>query len=206
MASKSFSIKESISFGWETVKKQPVIILYVLVASAGSQLLDGLLSSMFRDAGDGFTGFIGLVTTLLSFVLSLGLLRVLLNVYAKKKIAPQNLYEDWRIVGWFILASLLNVVLVIAGLILLIIPGIYVAIRLSMWQYIMIEGEHNPVDAMKKSWKLTEGQVWQLFLLYLTQFALMILGLLALVIGLFVAIPVISLASVYVYKQLSGSK
>ncbi len=205
MAQKTFSIKESIRYGWKKTLSQPIIILYFLIAMAGTQFVEFLFNFIFSEASESITSIVGAILTIISIVFSIGMVRVVLNVYENKALKFENLYEDWRLIGWYILGGIINGLLVILGLVLLIIPGIFVAVRLSMWPYIMLEGESNSIEAIKKSWKLTEGKVLKLIGLYLVQFLVVLLGIIALLVGVVVAMPVISLSLVFVYKKLTES-
>jgi hypothetical protein len=60
----------------------------------------------------------------------------------------------------------------IVGLILLIIPGIYLACRLAVSVPVAIAEKESPVAAMERSMELTRGYGWQLFLLFLLVFVL----------------------------------
>lgn len=205
MAQKTFSIKESIRYGWKKTLSQPIIILYFLIAMAGTQFVEFLFNFIFSEASESITSIVGAILTIISIVFSIGMVRVVLNVYENKALKFENLYEDWRLIGWYILGGIINGLLVILGLVLLIIPGIFVAVRLSMWPYIMLEGESNSIEAIKKSWKLTEGKVLKLIGLYLVQFLVVLLGIIALLVGVVIAMPVISLSLVFVYKKLTES-
>lgn len=207
---KTFSISEAIGYGWRTVKKQPIVIVYLLITTLGAQVGNSLLSGLF---GVGDSAQSGIVATLISaitfvatLVLSLGMIRVLFNVYDKKTLKWENLYQDWRLVGWYFIASFLMVLAIVGGIILFIIPGIIISIRLSFLPFVMVDGEHDPIKALKKSWKITKGNGMKLFLFYFVQVFVVLLGVLALVLGVFVAIPVIYLANVFVYKKLIASR
>ena len=101
-------------------------------------------------------------------------------------------------------ANILYSIIVCIGIVLLIIPGIYLAIRLQFFQqYIVSEERCSAIDALKKSWELTQGQAMPLFLLALVQIGLTLLGLILLVVGLFVAIPLIVMMQCYVFRQLT---
>ena len=50
------------------------------------------------------------------------------------------------------------------GLVLLIVPGIIVSIGLSQTFYLMAKDEElDPIEALKKSWEITKGYKWDLF-------------------------------------------
>lgn len=203
MAKHVFSIKESIKYGWNTTLSQPIIIFYLFVAIAGTEIVKNVLFLIFSDSSEGIQSVITAVLNIISIILSIGMIRVVLQVYQKKALVFENLYQDWKLIGWYLLAAAINIAVVVAGFIVFIIPGIYIAIRLSMWPYLMLEGEKNSFEALKKSWNLTNGIVTKLLGLYLVQILLILLGVVFFLVGLFIAIPVVSLSHVYIYKKIS---
>lgn len=110
---------------------------------------------------------------------------------------------DWTKVGNLILASLIAVVLTFVGLILLVIPGIYVGLRLSFVQYAIMDKGLGFFDALKYSWKITNGQVWNLFLFHLYFCLYNILGLLCLIIGAVWTGTMHAIATAKLYYELS---
>lgn len=67
------------------------------------------------------------------------------------------------LVPYFILSILVALATTI-GLLFLIIPGIYFAIKLYLAPSIMVaEKQTNPIDAMKASWNLTKGNSLRIF-------------------------------------------
>ncbi len=61
-------------------------------------------------------------------------------------------------------------------------------------------------ESFSKSGQITKGHIWNLFLFGLLIGLISIAGAAALLIGLLVAMPVVSLAGTYVYRKLSSSK
>lgn len=101
----------------------------------------------------------------------------------------------------FFIATFLAGLAAFLGLLLLIIPGIVVGIRLQFAGYFVAEGE-GPINALKKSWALTQGSVWNLFLLNLLLGLINLLGLLVLVVGLLVTYPLSLVAQAHVFRKL----
>lgn len=85
---------------------------------------------------------------------------VALASYRKQVISYREAFEvaTDRIVP-FIGLTLLSVLIIVAGLFLLIIPGIYLFVRLSLSMVVFFEEELSPVAALKRSWALTRGNV-----------------------------------------------
>lgn len=60
----------------------------------------------------------------------------------------------------------------------------------------------NPVEAMKESVRIARGHFWSLFGLGVLLVLILAVGVLAFGVGLFVAIPIVSLAYVHAYRVL----
>jgi uncharacterized membrane protein len=106
----------------------------------------------------------------------------------------------WKFLGVTILLTLA----VAIGLILLIVPGIIFGLMFMFATFVVIERELGPIDAMNESHRITRGHKWQLFGFMLLLLLINLLGLLALVVGLLVSIPVSTLAFVHAYRVLAG--
>jgi len=93
--------------------------------------------------------------------------------------------------------------ILIAGFILLIIPGIILGIRLYYTPFVLIEQKLGAIDAIKASWEMTRGHGGQVFLLFLLAIPITIGGFIALLIGVIPASLWIALAFAYFYTQLN---
>lgn len=103
-------------------------------------------------------GLVLIVGTLLSFALSAGLLQVF---FAPKKLDTFSALKlmgprYWRFVGYSILYGLY----IIVGLLLLVIPGIIVAVWGTFGTYLVIEGKAHVFDAFRQSRELIVGRFW----------------------------------------------
>ena len=63
----------------------------------------------------------------------------------------------------FLVASILLFVFVMLGLVALIIPGIYIAVKLLFTQQEVVINRLKPMDALKSSWEMTDGRFWEIF-------------------------------------------
>jgi uncharacterized membrane protein len=98
-----------------------------------------------------------------------------------------------------ILANLLVWAICGVGFILLVVPGIIFACRLTFVPYLVMDKGLDPVAAIEKSWFMTRGHGWRIFGMYVLSFVLVIAGLALLVVpGLFALLWVgASFASLY---------
>jgi uncharacterized membrane protein len=188
---KQVEIGKAFSFGWESIKKD----FWYFV---GISLVVVILGNVW-----GGKHGLGIVSLIVSSWLAAGSIKIALSYFDGTKLPFENLFTQikyfWRILG----ANLLICLIVVLGLICLIVPGIYFALRFFFTKTLIVDKDLGIIDAMKESTKMTNGIKWQLSVLCLAMLGVMILGGIALGVGIFVAVPIIWLAEIYVYKKLS---
>lgn len=108
----------------------------------------------------------------------------------------------WKFTGAYLLTALI----VLAGFILLIVPGFILATVLIFTSYLVMDRNLGPIEAIKESARITKGNRWNLFFLLLALLGINILGLLAVFVGLLVSAPVSLIAMAYAYRKLQGSQ
>lgn len=94
-------------------------------------------------------------------------------------------------------------VAVIVGLIFLIVPGIYLMLRLMFVPILVVDRELTAREALSASWDATRGHTGFLFLFFLTTLFANIIGLLALGVGLLISLPTTAMAQMAVYNTLA---
>ncbi len=191
--------RKAIDFSWEAFKKnwQPFVVLAIF------SILAQQVPHFFLN--DSFPVFspAGVVSLLASAAVGLALATLSLKVVAGKTVDFSDIFSRFDVLLNFVLVNIAVTVLTMIGFILLIVPGIIIGSRLFFAVYFVVDKNLSFEDSIKASWKLTEGKVMKLIFFQLVLIALNILGVIALGVGLLIAIPVTSIASVYVYKELS---
>lgn len=203
-----FSTGSALRFGWETFKKRP----WFFVGSTVVILLASGLIDAFSSAIDAAVGGSAEEPSVIGMVVNLGLGTLLgMGATAFYLAAHDNpdtvdlsaLWHPqpfWKYLG----GSILYALTIVVGLVLLIVPGIIFALMFMFTTFIVIDRGLGPVDAMSESHRLTRGHKWQLFGFLLLLLLINVLGLIALVVGLLVSIPVSTLAFVHAYRVLGG--
>lgn len=199
MDKKVFSIKEIISSGWATMKKNFWYFVIFLIVTAAIQGPIQLSSS--KPASSSILMIAGLLVSTLIALLSA---KISLDAANGKKLSLNSLSGVSSQYFSFFVVTILTGLILMAGFVLLVVPGIIWAIQFSMAPYLVIDKKMNPIDAMKESSKMTKGIKWQLFRFGLTIIGINILGVLALGIGLFATIPTSMVADALVYKKLKA--
>ncbi len=203
---KSFSGKEAVRFGWETTKKNFWFLIGVMLLTWGVQFIPSLLSGYVKE--DSLFGvIISIVVSVVSLGLTLGSIKIYLSFVDSKKPQFSDLFSLFKIrMMWrFFLAETLYVLMVLAGLILFIIPGIYLATKYVFMANVLVDKNAGVFESLVKSGEITKGIVWKVFVFQLLLTLIALVGLLALGVGLLVACPVISLADMYLYRKLSSN-
>ena len=131
-----------------------------------------------------------IVSLLLAGPLQLGLCFFFLNLVKGKETRFELLFEGFKPLLTVLLAYAIITALTVIGLILLLVPGIVVALGFSMTYYIIAEDpEISFQTALEQSWKLTDGYKMELLELNLRFIPWYLLGLLCFIMGVFAVVP-----------------
>ena len=104
----------------------------------------------------------------------------------------------------FLIAYLIMAIIITIGTALLIVPGIYLGLRLQFFYAFIVDENAGVIDSFKRSWNLTKGYTLKLFVLFLISLLICIIGHIALLVGIFVAIPFLVLMYCYTYRKLTA--
>jgi len=104
------------------------------------------------------------------------------------------------------LAYLVRMILTGLGMLLLIVPGVILALMWAFTFPVLAENRLGFWQAMHRSAVLTEGYRWRLLLLALACWLVLMLGFIALCVGFFVALPVCMTAFALAYRWLVARK
>lgn len=205
MGAQKFEVGDVIRYGWETTKAnlKLVIVLTVvggLVTGIPTWIAEGVeRSSPFLSAIFRLTGAI------ISLIVGVGALRVSLRLHDGQPVAVRDLFAVDRPLLWrYFLATVLYSLIVGVGFLLLVIPGIILAVRYAFYGYFVVERGARPFAALTQSAGATQGARWDVFLLGLVFILLNVLGAMLLLVGLLISIPVTTLAAVRAYRKLTG--
>ncbi len=206
-----------ISRGFQLTKTHFVPLLGILVIYTVIGLFtNGILTAVDVGTGMGGTQTINLfgqtitqhkpsllhqlISNLVSIYLSLGMLRIALNVVDGKPFTLGQLFSCGPQLITGFLASLIFVVMVLAGALLFIVPGIYLAIRFGPYLTVIADKNLAVFDSLSYASRLTTNSRLNLFVLGIFSILVMIAGFLALIVGLFFAYPVVLLAWAVSYR------
>ncbi|MGC4013039.1 MAG: hypothetical protein QM755_00770 [Luteolibacter sp.] len=99
-------------------------------------------------------------------------------------------------------ASVLYNLAVMAGLLLLVIPGIFIAVRFGRFQEAIVDRDLGLMESFQYSFTLTRNNGWKLFELAVMCFVIALVGWLLLCVGAIYALPLVWLADLVAYRWL----
>lgn len=182
----------------------------MIVISIGIDQLSSYISQQLAANQNISIILLGLLVLIVGWIINIETSFAQLAIYFKftdsKPTTLKELfsYFDFKLLFRFFLVSLIFNTLCIVGYLLFIFPGIYFNTKYWFAAYIYVDRRTGVIESFKESAKLTQGIKTQLFLLGLLQFLIQLGGLLALVVGLFIAVPINYLSDLYVYRKLTS--
>jgi len=202
MTAEKFSISEAIHFGWNTMKSNLGFFIGLLIFVFLFTSLSSIIAAKATEANI-FLGIIFYIADFsLSIIISIGLVKIALRFCDNEKGRFADLFSQYPLFPQYLVGSILYGLIVFAGTILLIIPGIIWGIQFCFYDYFIVDKGLGPIEALKRSSAITRGVKWDLFVFFLVLSGINLLGALCLLIGLFVTIPTTMVALAFVYRKL----
>lgn len=188
--------------GWEGWK--PNWGLWV-AAVAISFLLGSVanLSALFKDSKAAEVIF-QLLGILAGTYATLGIINLALRTAKGLSVRLNDYFDTFPYYWRFLLGQILYFLAVGIGLLLFIVPGIILGLMFYLFPYFIIEKNMDVIDAFKASSKAVYGTKANLFFFVIVGMLINLFGLICLVVGLFVSIPVVAIAQATIYKILSS--
>jgi uncharacterized membrane protein len=193
------SFRDALSTGWRLTKSRfPLLLAFV-----GTLLLLGAIRFALENPieSQGIKVVLGIGFQLLNWYLTFNALGVSLKLIDDKPVEYADLWRPQSQFWFYVLATLLYGLITALGTLLLVVPGIILGLMFMFYGYVMIEKSLGPIEALKESKRLTQGVKMDLFFFSLLAIGLNILGMLALVVGVFVTMIVTYLAIAHLYRQ-----
>lgn len=198
MSTFTFSIKANIREAFVLFKQHISFFLVVVLVTIIINII----------GGDETPWPIQLILAIAAYIWSIVWLKISLagarNDTSKLKFgALRDLIPDWTEIRLMFVIALLGGLMMLGGLVLLVIPGIYIAIRLSMANLAYLDRKESVQKSLRYSWDITKGKVEIVFLTGIVAVALYIIGVIPFGIGLLITYPIASVLIAKLYLALS---
>lgn len=202
MATQKFSMGEAIEFGWNITKNNLSFFIVLLIIAGLILIIPGTFSQLTRHNAPGLSIILSIGSFVLQLIIGMGLIRIALRFYDNEKAEFSDLFCCLHLFFKYLLGSILYGLIVSAGMILLIIPGIIWAIKFYFFGYLIVDKGLGPIEALKRSSAITDGVKWDLLLFGLLIFGINLIGAIPFFLGWFVTIPIAMVATAFVYRKL----
>ncbi len=204
---KSIGVREAVAFGWEKVRER---ILFFAAVTFISYSLANIIMSLNLIAGAMEGALVSLIRLVgwliyvfIYFFLMAGLITILLKTVKGESSSLRDFLNKQKYVFPILAGYFLYFLIIAIGSLFLIIPGIFLAMRLSFVLLLIIDKSMGPITALKESYRLTKGYGWKLFLLaFIVGPLLFIVGVLAFLVGSFIVPPIFLLAWTFFYDRI----
>lgn len=201
----TFSIGEALGFGWKTTKANfwffaGVAVIMVAVSFVSNLLVKGL--HLEKTLGETIVNI--LFWVVMAF-LQMGIIRVAIKLVDGQSVSYNDIFSYNNIFPQFLISVLLSGLLTCLGLVVFVVPGVIIALGLRFSQYFVVDKNLAGIEALKASWNMTKGQLWQLLGLAFVAMLINIIGVIAFFVGLLFTAPTTLVAYAYVYRKLSGT-
>lgn len=209
-----FQIGELLNESWQRVKGTKGIVIggflvFYVVMMAASFALGGFFGILGL-AGDGsmlsvITELVvGMVASALAYPFMAGLNMVGIRRAADQPISFNEVFAHFGRTLPILLTALLSTLLVYIGFLLLVIPGLYLAIAYMLAIPLVVERSLSPWQAMEASRKAITQHWFKVFGLFLLLALIGLLSMIPLGIGLVWTLPMFVIAIGVLYRTIFG--
>lgn len=203
-------VKEALPFGRTHAKKYVRQFLLLFLIGIAASWLAWSFSPGKDVNGEDIVNIMSFLSdglgVLVSAILAVVSIQIYLDINVWKTVNFNHFKLDTkakrRLIWKWIWGYVLYTLIIMGGFILFIIPGIYFAIRLSFWEFFLIDQKLTIKESLRASWDKTKWHERQLLWVWFLSLGVMILWVLALFIWLLRAIPTIKIAYTHLYKKL----
>jgi uncharacterized membrane protein len=203
----SYKIGEFLSKGWKFTKQHlGFFISYVIIMFFISFLFGGIAEALSEQGRNFLSFLIHVAGWIVGTFIQMGLYKSALLVTSGIKPGFDQLYTNDKYFFSYFISSLLYGLMILIGILLFIIPGLYVLARYALFPFFVLDKNMGPVEALKAASKASEGKRWFLFLFLIVLGLINIGGALLLGIGLLFTIPISLLAFTAVYRRITNTE
>ena len=197
-----FMISEVFGTSWKYTKSQIWVLVGLFI---GFSILSMIVTLFGMPAQGSIVGrvIVQIVSLLISCIFMLGYVKNIFQALDGEEPQFSAYGQQSRKIITYLIANILFSIAVCIGTVLLIIPGIYLYLRLQFFTAFIVEEDCGIIESLQKSWNMTQGQALPLFLLLLTMIGTAIVGCILFFVGFFVAIPLIYMMQCYTFRKLN---
>jgi len=200
-----FTATSPLSKGWEVLKENFVKVAGVLfIGFLVMSVPQEIIMNIVKGGNDQAPNWLSFIVMLVFFVwnsfVTIGIMNFLLKLVRGQEVKFDELFKYSDRLVPYLIGMLRLMLMLIPGLFLFVLPGIYVAIRFAYVPFLIADGKAEGSEAFKMSTEMTKDSMLTILLFGLVSFVAIMLGFIALVIPGLLAVASAYVGGVLVYE------
>ena len=203
MKHSAISMRHAFDFAWPAFKKHFGLFTAVLLTIFGAWVVLEIVVIAGQRFGILLWAVMHLAFLIFFAGVEVGLLQICRALSDGKAPAFAETFACLPLGPKFLAAQILYLLMVVIGLLLLVVPGVYLGVRYALFGFCFANGETNPLRCFQQSAIISKGATTGLLWILAALFVLNLLGASLLALGLFITVPLSVLIMTDVYRQLA---
>ena len=203
MKHRPISMRHAFDFAWPTFKKRFGLFTAVLLTILAAWVVLEIVVIAGQRFGIVLWAAMHLAFLIFFAGVELGLLQICRALRDGKDPEFADTFAYLPLGPKFLAAQILYLLMVVIGLLLLIVPGVYLGVRYALVGFCFADGETDLRRCFQQSALLTKSATAGLLRILAALFVFNVLGASLLAVGLFISVPLSALILTDVYRQLT---
>ncbi len=203
MKHSAISMRLAFDFAWPAFKKRFGLFTAVLLTILAAWVVLEIVVIAGQSFGISLWAIMHLSFLTFFAGVEVGLLQICRALSDGKAPAFAETFAYLSLGPKFLAAQILYLLMVVIGLLLLVVPGVYLGVRYALFGFCFADGETNPLRCFQQGAILSKGATTDLLRILAALFVLNLLGASLLALGLFITVPLSVLIMTKVYRQLT---
>ncbi len=145
---------------------------------------------------------LGIVFCVINMLMTIGIRKIALAICRDEETSVEELFTNVEFLIPYSLALICLIIPICLGFLLLIVPGIIISLMFGQYLYLIVDKRLGPIASLKRSYEITKGKRWKLFVFGCGLVLLNLAGFICLIVGVLVTMPITWIATAYVYDRL----
>lgn len=197
------SIRRALISGYDALAKNPFVFFVLAVLLTTIEIVDVATPMLSGSASAARAVFIA--TIFFAPLIRIMFVRASLETATGNVPSLEQSLPSLREFTLFFFSTIVYAILIVAGMAIFVVPGIFFAIVFSFFPFIMIDRHYGIFASFKESLRITRGNRLSVLWLMLILAAINVLGFLFVGIGVLATVPYTVLTYAYAYTQLSSA-
>ena len=199
-----FHIAKALEFGWDVLSRRWLaLLLWTIILSIPHAMIN-VATMIFAYFSENHQApwYLKVTSVVIQVITFMLYTRVTLLCMDDEPAGVGDVLAGFKYALPFSISSLLFSTIVLIGCVMLLVPGVYLALSLGLYSFLVVDQSMGPIEALRRSFYITKGHILQLLFLYFVIAMVIFGGMICFVVGVIPAFIVSSVALGRCYRQL----